>query len=85
MNSALISTFLWTLFVFYCPDTTWATRAEDTALLEMETKMTIIMDRMERMEAEMETKYQRMAALEVEIEAKDQRIGTLEGDKETKD
>ena len=52
--------------MFCCPDPAWTTRAEDTALLEVETKMTIIMDRMERMEAEMEEKDDRIAALEAE-------------------
>jgi len=73
MNPELISTFLWTLIMFCCPDPTWTTRAEDTALLEVETKMTIIVDRMERMEAEMK-------ALRSEMETKDQRIEILKAD-----
>ena len=85
MNTALISTFLLTLFLFCCPDPNLTTKAEDTALLEVETKMNIIMDRMDRMEAE----DQRIATLKadfvtksnawkVAIEAKDQRIAALE-------
>ena len=71
MNTALISTFLWTLLVFFCPDTVWTTRAEDTALLEIKTKLTIIMDRMDRIEAEMETKDDRIEILEADLATKD--------------
>ena len=77
MNTALLSTFLWALFFFCCPDPGWTTQAEDTVLLEMETKMTNIMDRMRRMEADMEARDKRISLLEDSVETKDQRITRL--------
>lgn len=87
MNTALISIFLWTLFVFYCPYTVWTARVEDTALLEVKAKLMLsdVMDRVRRIEsdmevtvAEMKMKDMRIGSLEFEMKTKDERIAALE-------